>query len=221
MKKKWWKVLAVVLLFYAVFGGLFFEAPRLNILNESIRNLHFHVPMWFGMQILLTVSAVFSIRYLRNPSFQNDIWAVESANTAVVFGMLGIVTGMIWAAFTWGSAWSGDPKQNAAAIALLIYFAYLLLRSSFEDRQQRGRISAIYNIFAFATYIPLIYILPRLTDSLHPGNGGNPGFNAYDLDSRLRLVFYPAVIGWALLGLWLTTLSIRLRVIDEKVQNSG
>lgn len=219
--KNWWKILTVILLFYTVIGGLFLEAPRLHILNESIRNLHFHVPMWFGMLTLLIISAAFSIRYLRNPTFRNDIWAVESANTAIVFGVLGIITGMIWANFTWGKAWSGDPKQNAAAVALLMYFAYLLLRNSFEDRQQKGRISAIYNIFAFATYIPLIYILPRLTDSLHPGNGGNPGFNAYDLDSRLRLVFYPAVIGWTLLGLWITTLRIRLKTVEEKVQELG
>ncbi len=219
--KHWWKVLAVALLFYTIIGGLLFEAPRLAILNETIRNLHFHVPMWFGMQILLTVSVIFSIRYLRKPSFKNDTWAVESANMAIVFGILGILTGMEWAKFTWGSPWSGDPKQNAAAIALLIYFAYLLLRNSFEDRQQKGRISAIYNIFAFATYIPLIYILPRLTDSLHPGNGGNPGFNAYDLDSRLRLVFYPAVIGWTLLGVWITTLRIRLRIVEESVSEKA
>jgi heme exporter protein C len=215
--KNWWKVLAVALLFYTIIGGLLFEAPRLAILNETIRNLHFHVPMWFGMQILLIVSVIFSIRYLRKPSFNNDTWAVESANMAIVFGILGILTGMEWAKFTWGSPWSGDPKQNAAAIALLIYFAYLLLRNSFEDRQQKGRISAIYNIFAFATYIPLIYILPRLTDSLHPGNGGNPGFNAYDLDSRLRLVFYPAVVGWTLLGVWITTLRVRLRTVEESI----
>ncbi len=219
--KHWWKVLAVGLLFYTIIGGLLFEAPRLAILNETIRNLHFHVPMWFGMQILLIISVIFSIRYLRKPSFKNDTWAVESANMAIVFGILGILTGMEWAKFTWGSPWSGDPKQNAAAIALLIYFAYLLLRNSFEDRQQKGRISAIYNIFAFATYIPLIYILPRLTDSLHPGNGGNPGFNAYDLDSRLRLVFYPAVIGWTLLGVWITTLRIRLRMVEESVSEKA
>jgi heme exporter protein C len=48
-----------------------------------------------------------------------------------------------------------------------------------------------------------IMILPRLTDSLHPGNGGNPAFGKYDLDSDMRLVFYPAVIGWVLLSLWI------------------
>jgi heme exporter protein C len=206
--------MAVVLLAYTVFGGLLLEVPRLNILNETIRNLYFHVPMWFGMNILLLVSVVYSILYLRNPLAHYDDWAIEAANTGLMFGTLGILTGMIWAKFAWGSYWSGDPKQNAAAIAMLIYFAYLLLRGSFEDPQKRGRIGAVYNIFAFAAYIPLIWILPRLTDSLHPGSGGNPGFNAYDLDARLRLVFYPAIIGWTLLGLWITTLRIRLRQVQ-------
>ncbi|TAD99326.1 MAG: ABC transporter permease [Bacteroidetes bacterium] len=217
MKNYWWKITAVILLIYTFVGGLLLEAPRLNILQETIRNLYFHVPMWFGMMILLTISVVYSIKYLRNPLQKYDDWAIESANTGLLFGVLGIVTGMIWAKFTWGSYWSNDPKQNAAAIAMLIYSAYVLLRNSLTDPQQRGRISAIYNIFAFATYIPLIYILPRLTDSLHPGNGGNPGFNAYDLDSKLRLVFYPSVIAWALLGIWITSLRVRWKKLAEKM----
>jgi heme exporter protein C len=56
-----------------------------------------------------------------------------------------------------------------------------------------------------------------MTDSLHPGNGGNPGFNAYDLDSSLRAIFYPAVIGWTLLGYWIATLKIRKGLIEIKI----
>lgn len=217
IKKSWWKILTVILLFYTLYAGFLFDVPRLHILNESIRNLYFHVPMWFGMMILLIISVVNSIRYLGSSKSNHDIWAVESANTGILFGVLGLLTGMIWATFTWDSPWSNDPKQNASAIALLIYFAYILLRNSLEDEQQRGRISGVYNIFAFAVYIPLIYILPRLTDSLHPGNGGNPGFNAYDLDAKLRVVFYPAVIGWILLGVWITSIRVRIREIQNTV----
>lgn len=191
------------------------EVPRLNILNETIRALYFHVPMWFGMIIMLAISLYHSISYLNKSQLQSDVRAVEYANTGVVFGILGIVTGMFWAQYTWGEWWSGDPKQNASAIGLLIYLAYFVLRGSLEDNEQKARISAVYNIFAFCALIPLLFILPRLTDSLHPGNGGNPGFNAYDLDSNLRLVFYPAVIGWAMLGVWIATLRIRIRNIEN------
>lgn len=216
-KRSWWKILAVVLLVYVIIAGLLFEVPRLAILNETIRVLHFHVPMWFGMIILLSISVVYSIKYLKAPKANHDIYAAEFASAGVVFGILGILSGALWANYTWGSPWSSDPKQNGAAIALLIYFAYFILRNSLEDEQQRAKISAVYNIFAFAALVPLLFILPRLTDSLHPGNGGNPGFNAYDLDSKLRLVFYPAVVGWTLLGVWLASLSIRLRIIKNKL----
>lgn len=220
MKKKWWKILCVALLIYSILGALLFDVPRLAILNETIRNLHFHVTMWFAMIILLTTSVVYAIKYLRSNKIEHDQISVEFANAGVLFGMLGITTGAIWAGFTWGEPWSGDPKQNSSAIALLIYFAYLVLRNSLEDQQQKARISSIYNVFAYAALIPLLFILPRMTDSsLHPGNGGNPGFNAYDMDSKLRIVFYPAVIGWTLLGVWLVSLRVRMRRIKTALED--
>jgi heme exporter protein C len=123
---------------------------------------------------------------------------------------------MIWAKNTWGAYWTNDPKLNSAAIGMLIYLAYIVLRSSIEDEEKRARVSAVYNIFSFPIFVVLIFILPRLTASLHPGNGGNPGFNSYDLDSKLRLVFYPAVIGWTLIGYWIADLAIRKEIIKQK-----
>lgn len=219
LTKNWWKILTILLLTFTLTAGLLLPAPRLNILNETIRNLHFHVPMWFGMLFILLVSVIHSIRYLYLGEAKHDLWAVEAVNTGIVFGILGLVTGMWWARFTWGDFWSGDPKQNASAIALLIYFAYILLRNSMDDQTRKARVSAVYNIFAFATYIPLLYILPRLTDSLHPGAEGNPAFSQYDLDDQLKLVFYPAVLGWLLLSFWLTQLRVRYRKAQEAIED--
>jgi heme exporter protein C len=216
MKRVWWKVLCVLLLLYSVIGGFLMEVPRLHILNESIRNTFFHVPMWLGMMTLLLISAIYAILYLKKSNLKHDVFASEFAKTGILFGVLGVVTGMIWAKFTWTSAWSGDPKQNNAAIALLIYFAYMLLRGSLKDPQQRARISSVYNILAFSTLIPLLYILPAQTDSLHPGSGGNAAFGDIDLDNRLRAVFYPAVIGWTLLGVWLSTIGIRIQQLKSR-----
>jgi heme exporter protein C len=123
---------------------------------------------------------------------------------------------MLWAKNTWGVYWTNDPKLNSAAIGMLMYAAYFVLRNSIEDEEKRARISAVYNLFVLPVYIVLIYIMPRLTASLHPGNGGNPGFNSYDLDSRLRLVFYPAVLGWVFLGFWIADLQIRIKQIAFK-----
>lgn len=212
-KENWWKILGILLIYYVLIYGFLIDVPRLSILNETVRNLFFHVAIWFAMFILLIVSVVYSIRYLKTSDINIDIKASEFATMGIVFGLLGITTGSVWARFTWGDWWVNDPKLNATTIALLIYLAYFVLRSSIEDSHQRGRISAVYNIFAFAAAVPLIFILPRLTDSLHPGSGGNPGFSAYDLDNNLRKVFYPAIVGWSLLGVWFATMRIRLKKI--------
>ncbi|WP_435357039.1 cytochrome c biogenesis protein CcsA [Emticicia sp. SJ17W-69] len=219
MKKTWWKILCVLLLLYTIIRGLTGIVPRQPILNETIRNVYFHVPLWFGMMTLMTASMWFSIKYLRNGQTQDDEYAVEFANVAIFFGILGFMTGSLWGQFTWGDWLPKDPKIIAVEVGLLIYSSYFILRSSFEDEQRKARLSAIYNIFAFATFIPLVWILPRLTDSLHPGNGGNPAFGKYDMDNGMRMVFYPAVIGWTLLGVWISSLRIRLRIIERRSSN--
>lgn len=216
MRASWWKILSIVLLVYTAIGGLLFEVPRLSVVNETIRGLYFHVPMWFGMISLFGASTWYSIKYLRNPDAAADVYAVQLAHVGFALGMLGILTGMVWANYAWGSPWHGDPKQNGAAITLLVYSAFFVLRASIENEDQRARLSAIYNIFAFTAMIPLIFIIPRMQDSLHPGSGGNPGFNMYDLDSHMRMVFYPACAGWILLGFWIASLRIRLRLLEEK-----
>ncbi|WP_276088769.1 cytochrome c biogenesis protein [Pedobacter sp. JY14-1] len=216
MYKTWWKIIASVLVIYSTVWGFLSSTPQLPILHESIRNLYFHVPMWFGMIVLFSISVFYSVKYLGSGKAEDDIRAVESVNVGIVYGMLGIVTGAIWARFTWGQAWSFDVKQNFAAIALLLYFAYLILRNAIDEEQKRAKISAIYNIFAFPIMVVLLFVLPRLSDSLHPGNGGNPGFNAYDLDSRMRMVFYPACLGWILIGYWIYTLKYRIRTLEKK-----
>ncbi len=216
MNKSWWKILAIVLVLFSIVAGFLFQVPAKPILNETIRNIHFHVPMWFSMIVMLTVSFIYSIRFLNSSNENDDLMAVEFTNVGIVFGVLGLVTGAVWAKFTWGEAWSNDPKQNSAAIALLVYLAYLVLRNSLDEEQKRGRISAVYNIFAFPIMVVLLFILPRMTDSLHPGNGGNPGFNTKDMAPELRPVFYPAVFGWILISTWIATIRYRIRKIENK-----
>ena len=220
MKENWWKLLASVLVLYSLVAGLLIDVPALPILHESIRNLFYHVPMWFSMILLYLISVIYSIKYLGSGKTNHDLIAVESVNTGVVFCFLGLGSGMLWANITWGEPWPNDPKLNGSAISTLMYMAYLVLRNSIDEEQKRAKISAVYNVFAFPVMIVLLFILPRITDSLHPGNGGNPGFSGYDLDDNMKLVFRPAVLGWMLVGTWIMTLRYRMRKL-ENIQNSN
>ncbi|HCN82057.1 MAG TPA: ABC transporter permease [Sphingobacteriaceae bacterium] len=219
MTKSWWKILGCILLLYSVIGGFLMPVPALPILHESIRNLYFHVPMWFAMITLYFISVIYSIKYLNKGRTNDDLIAVESVNAGVIFCFFGLISGSLWANITWGDPWPNDPKLNGAAIATLMYLAYLVLRNAIDEEQKRAKISAIYNIFAFPVMIVLIYILPKLTDSLHPGSGGNSGFNTLPMDNMLRVVLYPAALGWIIIGVWIMTIRYRIRLIENK-QNS-
>ena len=219
LRQSWWKITGVLLLIYVFIAGFLIRVPNIGNLYETSRNLFFHVPMWTCQLVLISISMVYSILYLRKNDIKNDIFAVEFARTGTVFGALGLVTGAVWANYTWGAPWSNDPKQLGVAIALLIYLAYFVLRNSMTDIDKRGRIGAVYNIFAYSLYIPMVLILPRLVESLHPGGkgvDGNPGLGGKDLDPTMTKVFLPAMLGWILLSLWIATLRTRYKILEEK-----
>lgn len=226
MKLTWWKIASIVLLVYAVVGGLLMPVPELSQLGETIRNLYYHVCMWFAMMILYTLSVIQSIKFLRNGNLEHDVKTSSYAGVGSFMGILGYATGAIWASYTWADpnnpAYASfgsimrEPKLIGAAIALLIYGAYFILRNSITDIDQKARVSAVYNIFAYAMLFPSIWIIPRLLPSLHPGQEGNPALNFNDIDARMRIVFYPAVLGWTLLGVWIASLNIRYSFLIEK-----
>ncbi len=215
----WWKILAIVLLLSTVIIGMGMPVPARPNLNESIRNYFFHPPLWIAMMVHFTVSIIFSIRYLRSYKLKHDLIAKEFASTGLFFGLLGICTGMFWANFTWGAFWTGDPKLTGTAVGLLIYSAYLVLRNSLTDIDKRARIAAVYNIFAFTMLFPTLFIIPRMVESLHPGGTGNPVISPKDVDPTMFLIFWTiAAPGWILLGLWITSLRIRIaKLYDNEI----
>ena len=125
---------------YTIFAGFLLPVPKLVILNETIRSLYFHVPIWFAMLFLMGVSVYQSIQYLGNNQLKNDITAVQAAHVGMVLSVIGILTGMMWAKYTWGTWWTTDTKLNGVAITFLIYMAYFVLRNSIEDEQKKARI---------------------------------------------------------------------------------
>jgi heme exporter protein C len=212
----------------------FFNYPYQPIIMETIRNLMWHVPMWFTMFVLMIISFAQSIRVLMKGQRGGDEAALEmqpdlvrpmdnkasmSAAVGLVFCILGLITGSIWARFTWGTWWTKDPQLNGALVVFIVYAAYFILRNSVLQEENKWKLSAIYNIFAFVLMVVLLMILPRFTSGLHPGKSGNPAFSQYDLDSSLRTIFYPATLGFILLGYWLYHLRLRMLKFEQNHEN--
>jgi heme exporter protein C len=195
-----------------------FSYPNLAFTRETIRNTFFHVPMWFTMFTLFAVGMWYSVRFLRGQNMNDDMKAVSYTQVGTLFGVLGLLTGGTWANFAWGEPFPiQEIKLLMTYTALAIYFAYFILRGSFDDFEKRARISAVYSIFAFASLVPLLYVIPKIANaSLHPGNGDNSSIAAQDMENTMRAVFYPSSLGWILIGLWIAQLVVRSNFLKEK-----
>lgn len=198
--------------------GFLIHIPRIPILEETARNLFLHVPMWFTMMVSFAMAFVYSIRYLNS---ENPVWdrkAETATLVGLIFGICGLLTGSLWARFTWGAWWTfAEPRMNLSALAMLVFVAYFLLRSAFNDPEKKAKISAVYNIFGVTTIPFLLYIIPRQLPSLHPGAEGNPAFSEITAP-ELRLVFYPAVVGFIGLAIWIMDVVNRYKTVRQKLE---
>lgn len=198
-------------------GGFLIYIPEIPILEQTARNIFFHVPMWMAMYAMFLTSCIYSIRYLNSPEPIFDIKAEASARVGMIFGLCGLLTGSLWARFTWGTWWTfAEPKMNLAALAMMIYVAYLVLRSAFDDEDKRAKIAAVYNIFAVTTIPFLLYVVPRQLTSLHPGADGNPAFSEITA-AELRFILYPAMIGFIALSFWVYDIMHRYQSVRYKI----
>lgn len=220
-----YKISAGVLLSYALIAGLLTTLPDMGgNMAQTSRNVFYHVPQWFCLYLMMGISFFYSIKVLRSNRKEDDLIAFVSARLGLFFGLLGLSTGILWSRVTWRetiasndiSAWWGwDPKQTLLVIALMIYLAYFILRGTVEEVSLKHKISAVYNIFACACLIPLTYIMPRILGGLHPGGESNPLDNI-SMSNDFRLIFYPSVLGFICLALWLLELNIRFSRILNK-----
>ncbi|MDZ7771854.1 MAG: cytochrome c biogenesis protein CcsA [Balneolaceae bacterium] len=218
MSLKPWKYLVAVWMTAVITAGFLIPIPDIPILEQSARNLFLHVPMWFTMAVCFGAGLIYSIRYLNAPSPVLDRKASSANLVGILFGVCGLLTGAVWARFTWGTWWTfAEPRMNLSALAMMIYVAYFVLRTAFEDPQKRAKLSAVYNVFAAATIPFLLYIIPRQLPSLHPGAEGNPAFSEITAP-ELRYIFYPAVVGFIGLSVWLAELLNRYKHVNAQLE---
>lgn len=178
-------------------GG--FAAP------DAARMIVFHVPNAMVAVLAFLVSAVYAIQYLRTRDRGYDIKSSASAELGLLFSILATVTGALFAKVQWGSAWNWDSREVTMLILLMIYAAYFALRSSVEGADRRATLSSAYAIIAFVTVPFLVFVLPRMVESLHPSNTLT---SKEGLGTQYRIVLFSAMSGFVGLYLWLFRLAV-------------
>ena len=133
--------LLILLLTAAVVYAVFFLVPPAMGLGSLVRIAFFHIPVAWVAVLAFLVSAWYAVRYLRRPSARFDAFSAESARLGLIFVVLATLSGAVFSKLTWGSYWNWDPRQTTIFVLLLIYAAYLTLRSVIPDAHRRGRAS--------------------------------------------------------------------------------
>lgn len=176
----------------------------------EFRIFFFHVPSAWVAALAFMVAMVASIRYLMGRDRRQDDVALASSELGFLFCALALVSGMIWARHEWGAFWNWDPRQNSVLILLLIYAGYFALRSAVPEQGRRARLAAVYSIVAFLTVPFLVFIVPRIMETLHPSPIIKSGKGSGVMDPKMRQVFFLLLAAFT--GLYIWMLSIRTRM---------
>jgi len=183
--------------------------------GESSRIVFFHVPTAWVASLAFLVSCGASMMYLWRREPKYDFGAAVSVGLGLLYAVLATVTGAIFARIMWGAYWNWDPRQTSITILLLIYAAYLALRSAVADPEKRATLSAVYSILAFVTVPFLMFIVPRIYFSLHPDVITNTDPDN-SLDSAHLKVLLASLAGFTGLSVWLYSIGTRIEEIRHR-----
>ena len=211
-----------LLLFVWIAGWMvaaFVWAPLVPVLGETTRVLYFHIPAAWVTVLALAWSMGHSVLYLRRRRIEHDHQAAAAAEIGILFCVAATISGSLWAKAMWGSYWNWDPRETSIFFVLLVYAAYLALRSAIEQEERRARLSAVYSAIAFVSVPFLMFVVPRIYFSLHPDPIINPR-GKLDMDPRIRIVFFAMLIGFTGLFFWLQTLRVRVARLEQRLDQS-
>lgn len=183
---------AIALLMAVVLYAVFYIVPPAEGLGYLVRIAFFHIPVAWVSVIAFFFSAGCAVQYLRTRNIMYDWWGAASALLGLLFCLSATVSGAVFAKLTWGAYWNWDPRQTTVFILLLIYGAYLALRASIEEQEQRAKLAAVYALLSSITVPFLVFIVPRFYFSLHP----EPVLNAagkIEMDNSMLYVLVAAL----------------------------
>ncbi len=169
---------------------IFLRAPveaRMGIVQKIF---YFHVPAAYAVYLGATACFGGSLAYLLRPTDARDAVARAGAEAAVTFGAIVLTTGPLWGAKAWGTFWTWDPRLTTELLSVMIYAAYLVLRSFAGDGPSERRFSAALGVLGAAN-LPIIHFSVQKWGGQHPtvitGRGG--GLQHPDMKLALGLGF--------------------------------
>ncbi|MEX0879366.1 MAG: cytochrome c biogenesis protein CcsA [Thermoanaerobaculia bacterium] len=216
---KFLKLLLLPYLSAVIAAAFLWPEPAEGFLGESSRIVFFHVPCAWTSTLAFLVAAAYSLAYLRRRNPWHDDIAAAAVRIGLLFGVLTLVTGSLFAHIMWGSWWNWDPRESSYLLLVFLYGAYVFLRASIEDPERRARIAAAYALFAAVLMPFLVFVAPRITASLHPQTVINPQGRIL-MDAPTKTVFFGALFGFSGLFLWLLSLEARLERLSRARRNA-
>lgn len=210
-----WKLLLFLLMSYVIISAYLNPAPQQS-LGEVSRIFYFHVPVAWISVLAFLVSMLNAVRYLKTRDLRYDIKSSSAAQIGLLFAFLATVSGSIWASVSWGSYWNWDPRQVSIFILLLIYGAYFALRSAIMENEKKATLAAVYSILSFIAVPFLIFVIPRVFESLHPATSVVNENLKIQMSLKVSLVFFPALIGFTLLFFWIWSLQVKIFTVESK-----
>jgi heme exporter protein C len=212
--------IVTVLMLVIATAMVFFYAPMEAVMGNVQRVFYFHVAAgWVGMLGFL-VAAVAGVIYLRTSGQKWDRVGLAAVEIGMVFALINVVTGSIWARPIWNTWWTWDPRLTTATIMLLIYAAYLLLRQGIEDPDRRARFGAVYAIVGFLS-VPLTFFSARLFRTIHPvvvGTNQPGATGAFDMTPLMLQTFLFSLLTFTIIFVDLLWHRIRLGKLADQVE---
>jgi heme exporter protein C len=185
------------------------DAPKFQI-PELARIVFWHLPCALTASVLWIAGQGFAVGYLRTKDARWDQRSQSAMEVGMLFGVLAMVTGILFSKVQWGAWWNWDPRQSSYLMVLLIVSAYFALRASVDDPGRRGTLSGVYAIASLVPVLFLTFIYPKLqiVQTLHPNvvQGGELKF-----DAEYRGAFYTMLT--LMLGLGASILNLRFRTL--------
>jgi heme exporter protein C len=208
---------AALLLAYNLYQ-IFLVLPDEAMQGPIYRIIFFHVPAAITGMIGYFVALVLGILYLSSGNFRYDSLAASVVEVSIVFSVLNIVTGSIWARIIWGIWWTWDYRLTSALVCVLIFSGYLMLRHAIDEPVQRARLSAALSIFGCIDVV-IVWKSIEWFRTQHPGPVLSIRTGGGNIDPAMEHMLYLNFLAILLIAVALVLVRTRQEAMSREIDS--